>query len=156
MEHERRALWLLASPFLFGVVLLVAGPALLTVVMSAFEWDLVSPPRFVGTANFRELLGDDVFRIALRNSLWYVVVSVPLKLAGALGLALLLHRRTRAGGIARSAAVLPTAVPDAAWALVWLWILNPLAGPLNLALQAAGLPTPAWLTQPGAARWAVV
>ena len=69
MERERRALWLLASPFLFGAVLLVAGPALVTVVMSAFEWDLVSPPRFVGTANFRELLGDDVFRIALRNSL---------------------------------------------------------------------------------------
>jgi multiple sugar transport system permease protein len=156
MEREHRSLWLLAAPFLIGVVVLVAGPALLTVVMSTFEWDLVSRPRFVGAANFSELLRDDLFRISLRNSLWYVAVSVPLKLAGALCLALLLHRRMRAGGVARGAVVLPTAIPDAAWALVWLWILNPLAGPLNLALQALGLPTPAWLTQPGAARWGVV
>ncbi len=156
MDLERRALWLLATPFLFGVVLLVAGPALLTVVMSAFEWDLVSEARFVGAANFRELLGDDIFRISLRNSLWYVAVSVPLKLVGALGLAMLLHRRTRARGLVRGAVVLPAAIPDAAWALVWLWILNPLTGPLNLALQAVGLPTPAWMTQPGAARWGVV
>jgi multiple sugar transport system permease protein len=156
VDRERRALWLLAAPFLFGVALLVVGPALFTVIMSAFEWDLVSDARFVGAANFRELLGDDVFRVSLRNSLWFVVVSVPLKLLGALGLALLLHRRTRVGGLARGAVVLPAAIPDAAWALVWLWILNPLTGPLNLALQAVGLPTPAWLTQPGAARWGVV
>jgi multiple sugar transport system permease protein len=156
VDREHRSLWLLAAPFLIGVVVLVAGPALLTIVMSTFEWDLVSMPRFVGAANFRELLGDELFRISLRNSLWYVAVSVPLKLAGALGLAVLLHRRTRAGGLGRAAVVLPTAIPDAAWALVWLWILNPLSGPLNLALQALGLPTPAWLTQPGAARWGVV
>ena len=156
MDREHRSLWLLAAPFLIGVVVLVAGPALLTFVMSTFEWDLVSRPRFVGAANFRELLGDEIFRISLRSSLWYVAVSVPLKLAGALGLAVLLHGQTRAGGLGRAAVVLPTAIPDAAWALVWLWILNPLSGPLNLALQALGLPTPAWLTQPGAARWGVV
>jgi multiple sugar transport system permease protein len=153
---EHRALWLLAAPFLAGVVLLVAGPALLTVSMSLFEWGLASRPRFVGAENFRELLGDDLFRISLRNTLWYVAVSVPLKLVGALALALLLHRRTRAGGFARGVVVLPAAIPDAAWALVWLWMLNPLAGPLNLALQAIGLPTPAWLTQPDAARWGIV
>jgi multiple sugar transport system permease protein len=156
MEREHRSLWLLAAPFLIGVVVLVAAPALLTVVMSTFEWDLVSRPRFVGVANFSELLKDDIFKISLRNSLWYVAVSVPLKLVGALCLALLLHRRARTGGAARGAVVLPTAIPDAAWALVWLWILNPLAGPLNLTLQTLGLPTPAWLTQPGAARWGVV
>jgi multiple sugar transport system permease protein len=156
MEREHRSLWLLAAPFLIGVVVLVAAPALFTVVMSTFEWDLVSRPRFVGAANFNELLKDDLFKISLRNSLWYVAVSVPLKLVGALCLALLLHRRARTGGVARGAVVLPTAIPDAAWALVWIWILNPLAGPLNLTLQALGLPTPAWLTQPGTARWGVV
>jgi multiple sugar transport system permease protein len=93
MEREHRFLWLLAAPFLIGVVVLVAAPALLTVVMSTFEWDLVSRPRFVGIANFSELLKDDIFKISLRNSLWYVAVSVPLKLAGALCLALLLHGR---------------------------------------------------------------
>lgn len=156
MGSERRALWIMAAPFLAGVGLLVVGPAALTIVMSAFDWDLVSSPRFVGLGNYRELLGDDVFRFSLRNTLWYVAVAVPLKVSAALGLALLLHRRTRAAGVARGAVVLPSVIPDVAWALVWLWIVNPLAGPLNLALLAAGLPTPAWLTDPASARWAVV
>ncbi len=50
----------------------------------------------------------------------------------------------------------PTVIPDVAYALLWLWILNPLYGPLNLLLQGLGLPTPSWLSQPGPARWGVV
>jgi multiple sugar transport system permease protein len=51
---------------------------------------------------------------------------------------------------------MPTVVPDAAYALLWLWILNPLYGPLNLALDALGAPTPQWLTDPLHAQWGVI
>ena len=47
-------------------------------------------------------------------------------------------------------------MPDVAWALVWLWIFNPLYGPLNLTLERLGLPSPSWLSDPDAARWAVI
>jgi multiple sugar transport system permease protein len=50
----------------------------------------------------------------------------------------------------------PTAVPDVAWALVWLWIFNPLYGPLNLTLERLGAPSPSWFSDPDAARWAVI
>ncbi len=66
---DRRVLWLMASPFLLGVIALVLLPAFGSLVMSFFEWDLVRPPRFVGSANLRELFGDPVFLISLRNSL---------------------------------------------------------------------------------------
>ncbi|MGH2629268.1 MAG: carbohydrate ABC transporter permease, partial [Actinomycetota bacterium] len=46
--------------------------------------------------------------------------------------------------------------PDVAYALLWLWILNPLYGPLNLMLGALGLPTPSWLSVPASARWGVI
>jgi multiple sugar transport system permease protein len=82
--------------------------------------------------------------------------AVPLRLAGALALALLLHRRFRGVGVYRTAGYLPTVVPDVAWALVWLWIFNPLYGPLNLALRTFGVPEPLWLTDPAAAQWAIV
>ena len=154
--RERRGLWLMAAPFLVGVGLLVFMPALGSFAMAAYEWDLVRPPRFVGLDNFRELLADPVFRISLRNSLTYAAIAVPLRLLCALGFALLLYGRSRLDGAGRIAVVVPTVVPDVAYALVWLWILNPLYGPLNLALGAAGLPTPSWLSQPGPARWAVV
>jgi multiple sugar transport system permease protein len=153
---ERRVLWLMAAPFVAGVFGLVILPAIGSLSMALAEWDLVRPPRFVGLANFRELFDDPVFRISLRNSLWYAVTAVPLRLVGALGLALLLHRRGRLRAAGRVTVLVPTVIPDAAYALLWLWILNPLHGPLNLALGAAGLPTPAWFSQPTPTRWAIV
>ena len=150
---ERRWLWMMAGPFLVGVVVLVAGPAILTIVMAFFRWDLVSSPEFVGFANFDGLADDEIFRTSLRNSLAFVAVAVPLRLIVAVGLALALQRRGRA---ATGAVLAPSVVPEAALALAWLWIFNPLYGPLNLLLEALGLPTPSWLTQPGPARWAVI
>ena len=153
---DRRVLWLMAAPFLVGVTALVLVPAFGSLAMSLSDWDLVRPPRFVGVANFRELVDDPVFRISLRNTLLHVAAAVPLRLLGALVLALVLYRRGRLRAAGRAAVLVPSVLPDAAYALVWLWILNPLYGPLNLALGAAGLPTPAWLSQATPARWAVV
>jgi multiple sugar transport system permease protein len=153
---DRRVLWLMATPFLIGACGLVVFPALGSLWMSFSEWDLVRSPRFVGLANFEELIDDPVFRISLRNSLLFTATAVPLRLVGALGFALLLHRPGRLPGAGRVAVLVPTVIPDAAYALLWLWILNPLYGPLNQALGAAGLPTPGWWSQPTPARWAIV
>lgn len=156
MEHERRALWLMASPFLAGLVVLVVGPAAWTGVMAFTDANLIRAPSFVGFGNFRELVRDPMFRLALRNSLLFVALAVPLRLVLALGVALLLARPTPGSRIARTAAVLPAVVPDVALALVFLWLFNPLYGPLNSVLAGFGLPTPAWLTEAMPARWAVV
>ena len=146
----------MAAPFLIGVLVLVALPVLLTAGMSLFRWDLIRSPRFLGLANFRELIGDQIFRTAMRNSLSYMAIAVPLRLVVALGLALLLQPRVRGMGTARGAVFMPAVIPDVAYGLLWLWILNPIYGPLNLGLQALGLPTPSWLSQPGPARWGVI
>jgi multiple sugar transport system permease protein len=155
-DRERLGLWLMAGPFLVGVVVLVALPALLTFAMSLFRWDLVRSPRFLGLDNFRDLLQDTTFRAAMRNSLTYVAIAVPLRLVLAVGLALLLQPRFRGAGTVRAIVFLPAVIPDVAYALLWLWILNPLYGPLNLALEALGLPTPGWLSVAGPARWGVI
>lgn len=146
----------MAAPFLIGVAVLVVVPALLTFSMSLFRWDLIRSPRFLGVDNFRELIGDQTFRTAMRNSLSYVAIAVPLRLVLAVALALLLQPRVRGVGTARGAVFLPAVIPDVAYGLLWLWILNPTYGPLNLLLQAMGLPTPSWLSQPGPARWGVI
>jgi len=153
--RDRGLLGLLA-PYLMGLVVLVFGPALATLGLAFFEWDLISSPVAVGLGNFRELASDDVFEISIGNSLGFAAWAVPLRVLGALGLALLLHRRFRSVGAYRTAAWIPTVVPDIAWGLVWLWILNPLFGPLNLLLDAVGLGTRSWLSDPAAARTAVV
>lgn len=144
------------APYAAGLLLLIVGPALLGIAFSFTEYDLVSAPQFVGFENFSKLFDDDMFRIALRNSLAFLAWSVPLRVAGALGLALLLHVRMRAGGAYRSAVILPAVMPDVAYALVWIWILNPFYGPLNLLLGAVGLPQPLWLTTPDTAQAAII
>jgi multiple sugar transport system permease protein len=155
-DRDGRVLLLMLAPFVLGLALLVFLPALVTFGLAFFEYDLVRPPRWHGLRNFAELWDDEVFAAAVRNSLLFVVFAVPLRLAGALAFALLLHRRIRAAGTYRATAYLPTVVPDVAYALLWLWLLNPLYGPINLALAAAGGPTPQWLTDPRAAQAAIV
>jgi multiple sugar transport system permease protein len=155
-DRERRGLALMLAPYLFGLALLIVAPAAVTFGLALTEYDLIRSPRFVGLDNFRDLADDEVFRISLRNSLLFILFAVPLRLLGALGLALLLHRRFRGVGIYRTAGVLPTVVPDLAYALLWLWLLNPLYGPINLILGELGGPMPRWLTDPEDAQRAVV
>ena len=144
--------WLLLTPFLFGVVVLVAAPALLTAGLSLFEADLVRDAVYRGWDNFTELAGDPIFLAALRNSCIFIAGAVPLRALAALGLALLLHPPFAGARGYRAAAYVPTVIPEVSFALAFLWILNPLYGPLNLALGAIGLNGPAWLSDPWAAR----
>ena len=162
--RERRELALMLVPYVAGLTVLVAAPAAVTLALSLTEYDLIRPARWVGLGNFRELVEDDVFRIALVNSLVFAAIATPLRVLAALGLALLLHRRAAGVGPARTAAVLPAIVPDVAYGLIWLWLFNPLYGPINLLLRAGGengltvfgrLP-PQWLTDPNDARAAIV
>jgi multiple sugar transport system permease protein len=163
--RERRQLALMLAPYVIGLAALVALPALVTFGLALFEYDLIRSPRFIGLDNFRELFRDDVFGIALRNSLVFAAIAVPLRLAAALGLALLLHRRFRGVALHRSAVVLPFVVPDIAYGLLWLWLFNPLYGPINRLIEWGGsaqqtiwggYPSPQWLTHPNDARAAIV
>jgi multiple sugar transport system permease protein len=155
-DRETRHLALMLAPYLFGLAVLIALPALVTFGLALFEYDLIRTPRFIGLDNFRELVDDDVFGISLRNSLMFMAFAVPLRLAGALALALLLHRRYRGVAAYRTAVYLPSVVPDVAYALLWLWIFNPLYGPLNLVLVQLGVDRPRWLTDPQHAQWAII
>lgn len=102
------------------------------------------------------MLGDEVFRIAVGNSLLYIALAVPLRLVGALLTARLLLRPFRGAPAARAAVYLPTVIPDLAWSLVWMWILNPVYGPLNQMPALAGIAGPAWMTGQALARFAIV
>lgn len=141
----RAGLYILLLPYLLGAVVLVAAPALLSFALSLTRYDGFSPTVYVGLQNFHDIRFEPLLWISLRNSLFFVVLAVPFRLLGALGLALLYNRLRPAVGIYRAVICLPTVIPDVAYALVWLWILNPLYGPLNMALRALGLPAPAWL-----------
>lgn len=153
---DRAIYGLMLAPYLIGLAVLVVIPAIAGFALAFTHYDALQPPRFAGLANFRELFDDELFRTAVGNSLFYIALAVPLRVAGALLTALLLLRPRRGTRLYRAAVYLPTVIPDMAWALVWLWILNPIFGPLNQTLALFGLPEPAWLVDPTPARFAIV
>ena len=154
----RTQLLLMLSPFLVGMVVLVAIPAAGSLAVAFFNYSPLRASDFPwdGLGQFAQLGRDNLFWTALGNSLLYTLGSVPLRLIGALGLALLLERRGKGIGFYRAAAYLPTIIPDVAYALVWLWIFNPLFGPVNQVLRGLHLPTQSWLVDTGGARAVVI
>lgn len=156
MSHSHRVPLLLLAPYLLGALLLIGVPGLVSFGLAFTAYDGLAPPTWRGLQNFDELFRDPVFLAAVRNTLLFVALAVPLRLLGALLLALLFRERRRGTGIYRATVFLPTIVPNVAYALIWLWIYNPFYGPLNLLLGAAGLPTPAWLASEATALVALV
>ncbi len=154
-EAVRR--WPLAVPYLVGSFLLVLAPLALAAALAFTDYFGFRAPEFTGTDNLVRLTGDRAFWDAVGVSALVAVVVVPLRLFLAVGAALLLARRRGAmATVGRSAAYLPSVIPDAAWALLWLWILNPLYGPLPALLGALGVPDPGFLTTPWGARLGLV
>jgi multiple sugar transport system permease protein len=151
-------LYLMLAPFVVGLFLLVVLPSVGSLAVAFFDYSPLRPTDFpwAGLRQFTDLFADPLFATALGNSLLYTLASVPLRVIGALGMALFLDRRRRAIGAYRSAAYLPTIIPDVAYGLTWLWIFNPLFGPVSQMLQALGGSEQTWLLDTGGARSIVI
>ena len=147
--RAREARWalLFLGPTLVGLAVLSAGPILATFGISLTKWDMLTAPQFVGLENYGKLLGDDRFLKALRNTVFYTVVSVPVGLVLALGLAAALNQQIRGIAWIRTAYFLPLVTSATAVALVWLWIYSP-TGLLNDFLALFGIPPQRWVSDP--------
>jgi multiple sugar transport system permease protein len=139
---------LFLAPTLLGLAVLSAGPILATLAISLTKWDLLTAPKLVGLDNFVTLLTDDRFLKALRNTFFYTIVSVPLGLTIALGLAIALDTKVRGIAFIRTAYFLPVVTSTIAIALVWQWIYSADSGVLNEALGLIGIPSQKWLSDP--------
>jgi len=147
--RAREARWalLFLGPTIIGLLVLSAGPILATFGISLAKWDMLTPPQFVGLENYGKLLGDDRFLKALRNTVFYTAVSVPVGLALALGLAAALNQQLRGIAWIRTAYFLPLVTSATAIALVWLWMYSP-TGLLNDVLAVFGIPPQRWISDP--------
>lgn len=103
------------------------------------------PPAFSGADNFAALLDDPVFRQAVRNNLWYALVTVPVSVILALAMALWVNQRHAGRGLLRLAFFTPTVLPMVAAANVWLFFYAPDIGLLNRLLAWGGLSGRNWL-----------
>jgi ABC-type sugar transport system permease subunit len=155
-RRETLTAWsFLGVPFLHLAVFSLA-PLAFTVYLAFHEWGLLEKARpFVGLANFRELAHDPLFWTTLRNTALYTTY-VPITMAAALGLALLLNRRRGGERLLRTVVFLPFVTSAVAIALVWQWMFNPDFGLVNYLLGLLGIPALDWLGSPHLALLAII
>jgi len=137
------------SPWLIGFVFLTLGPMLYSLYMSFCKWDAITSPVFIGLTNFYKMFFvDQKFYLSLRNTLYFVLFSVPLNLVIALGLAVLLNMNYRGRSLFRAAFYLPSVIAGVAVYIVWSYLFNSTIGVINYFLSFVGIHGPNWLTDP--------
>jgi multiple sugar transport system permease protein len=147
---------LFLGPSLAGLLIFIVLPILSSFWYAFNDWNLLSPPEFIGLGNFAELLHDDSFWSALRYTMTFIVLYVPLVFVLGLGLALLLNQKVRGMLIVRTGTFLPVVASWVVVSLIWKWIFNPSYGLVNYFLGLVGVTGPAWLFEPGSAVAAMV
>ena len=136
-RREAALAWLFILPSLIGFLAFFAVPSFRGFIMSFTNWDLFRPAKFIGLANYIKLFGDKDFLHALRVTVYYVLLNIPLQTVLALGLAVLMDRFTKSTLI-RGVFLLPWLLPNIVVALIWLWLLDPTMGFLNQIIMGLG------------------
>jgi ABC-type sugar transport system permease subunit/ABC-type glycerol-3-phosphate transport system substrate-binding protein len=144
-RREFRAGYLFALPWFIGFLLFWGGPLVFSIIMSFCQYDVLSPPKFVGLDNYITMFsGDKLFYTSLWNTL-YMAMAVPLGMIISLAIAMLLNHEIKGMAAYRTFFYLPAIMPHVAAALLWIWIFNPNEGILNALLAKIGIEGPAWL-----------
>ncbi len=138
--------WLLSAPAIIAYVLMLLAPALAMLMLAFTDFEFGARTfRWVGFANFAEMLGDRGAMAAVRNTAVYVLFVTPISIALGLLLAVLIDAGARGRTVFRAIFFLPVVSLTVAMAVAWQYILHPNIGPLNAALRMFGAPTPNWL-----------
>jgi multiple sugar transport system permease protein len=138
--------YLYLLPTILGLLLFSAGAVAVSFFMSFTQWDIVSSPEWVWLDNYVNLWHSDLFWEVFRNTLYFIVLAVPLSVVSSLALALVANTGLRGITFFRTAYFLPVVSSMIAVALVWSWIFNPEYGLLNYLLHLLfGIRGPAWL-----------
>ena len=151
MTLRRKEAWmgvLFASPWIVGFCGFMLYPVVASMYFSFCDYSVLRKPIWIGTDNYSELLSDELFWVALKNTFLYAVMALPLSALAALGLALLLNTKIRGLTVYRTIFFLPSLVPLVSLAVLWLWMFNGQTGLVNVALGSIGISGPNWLGDP--------
>ncbi|MEV6301163.1 sugar ABC transporter permease [Actinoplanes sp. NPDC051861] len=144
------------APALIGIAVFFLYPLISAVYFSFTKFDLLSVPQWVGLENYRRMADDPFLLQAVRNTLWMVVVFVPVRILGAIGLSMLLVQFKRGAGVYRTIFYLPALVPPVAATIAFVYLLKPGTGPVNSFLEMIGVDGPLWFNSPAWAKPSLV
>jgi multiple sugar transport system permease protein len=150
--------YLFISPWLFGFLTLTLGPILTVLALGFTNYDILSPPSWIGMGNYLRMFAQDArYWRSLQATLYYAFVSVPLRLVFALAVAMVLNTKRRMLGVYRALSYAPSIVgTSVAVAVMWRQIFG-LGGLVNAILGSLKLPNNvSWLGDPRTAIWTLI
>jgi len=150
-QVQRRTLLtglLFISPAILGFFIFTLFPIVQSFYFSFTDYNILQSPLWIGVQNYKNLLKDEIFLLSIRNTLYMVLIGLPIHILFDLFVAFLLNTKVRGLSIFRTIFYLPSITPVVAGAVLWLWIFNGKVGLLNALLNWFNLPPVGWLTDP--------
>jgi multiple sugar transport system permease protein len=150
-RRTRQNFWLgmiFIAPWSIGFLLFTIYPMGASLLYSFSEYHIRQPLIWIGLTNFINLFKDKLFYTALLNTGYMVLIGVPISLLLSFFCAILLNIKVPGQSIYRVIYFLPSIVPTIASTMLWLWILNPSSGLMNMLLGLFGVEGPNWLRDP--------
>lgn len=149
--------YLFIAPLFLGIMAFIFIPIVVSLVMSFTKWDIITPPEYIGTRNYIQLLTSDrLFWKVLGNTFRYILLSIPLGVTVPLVLSVLLNQKVPGITFYRAAFFLPLVTSVVAIGLLWRWMYDAEFGLINYVLQQFGIQGQKWLSDPNLAMPAVV
>ncbi len=137
--------WAFSSPWIAGFLVFTAIPMGYAVWLAFHSWEIITPARYVGLANFAEAFADPLMWKSLRVTAVWCVVTIPLHLILGLAVALLMNQRVPGINYFRTIYYIPAVIPAVATAILWMWVFDPSFGVLNwFIMKVTGHPGPTW------------
>jgi multiple sugar transport system permease protein len=140
--------WVFMAPGILYFLVFLIVPLIAATYVSFTDWDIMTPPEWVGLKNYAELLQNQTMRRAILNTFYYAAVTIPVTISLGLLIALALNRSFFGRTVYRIVYYLPVVISAAATALLWIWIFQSQVGLLNHILRSLSLPTQSWLVSP--------
>ncbi|WP_010274639.1 carbohydrate ABC transporter permease [Paenibacillus senegalensis] len=138
--------YIFIGPWLIGFICFAIYPLVYSLGLSFTDWNILESPNFVGLANYKHMFLNEDFWAALKVTFIYSFVSVPFGLLIGILLAILLNQKMRGIRIFRTIFYLPAVASGVAVSMLWLWVLDPDFGLINMFLSYIGIEGPNWLS----------
>ncbi len=154
---RRRAAYLMLAPSVIHLIWWIGLPVVATFGLAFTHYDVIAGTiQWAGLDNFREIFADDIWNRSIWHTIIFTFFTVPVAMAIAVFIAVLLNQQIRARAWYRAAFFMPHITATVAIALVWMWMFEPTLGLFNLLLDRVGVNGPAWLSDPDWAMPAVI
>lgn len=144
-KKEEGLFYLFASPWLIGLIVFFIYPAVMSLYYSLTDFDIISPPKFIGMQNYANLFNDELFIQCIKNTLYMVAFSLPINLIVQLVLALIMNWNIKGIKTFRVIYYMPVLVPAVSTSILFTMVYDPDYGLLNAFLGLFNIPPQMWL-----------